>query len=56
MLRFHPSILPIVHIHRLTANLTGQPGMVLMEVVMLVTKLMVDLVFRLVVRLVVSWL
>ena len=52
VLRFHPSILQVVH-YCLTANLPTQPGMVLMEVVMLVTKLMVDLVFRLVIRLVV---
>ena len=47
VLRFHPSILPIVH-YWLTANLTSQPGMVLMEMAMLVTRwmtrLMVDLV------------
>ena len=47
VLGFHPSILPIVH-YWLTANLPGQPDMVLMEMVMLVTewmtRLMVDLV------------
>ena len=57
VLRFHPSILPIVH-YWLTANLPGQPDMVLMEMAMLVTewmtRLMVDLV-SLVVKLV-RWL